>query len=255
MMDTLPQPVTELVDLLARMRGTVAVVLGGSRAARCADAASDWDLAVYYRGEIELRELEKVGTVHPPGAWGRLMNGGSWLQRGGLKVDVMLRDLNVVEFWTERAARGEYDVDGLLGYLAGVPTYSLSAELALGQVLRGDIPVAPSFPEMLAASAPARWRYHRSFSIEYARMHAKHGNAVGAVGQTMRAIMEEAHAVTCERRQWVLNEKRLINTAGLEQVQGTAACIPVDVSQLLTWIGEVDAALQEPRAPLPAALS
>ena len=30
-------------------------------------------------------------------------------------------------------------------------------------------------------------------------MQAGHGNTVGAVGQTMRAIMEEAHAIACER--------------------------------------------------------
>jgi hypothetical protein len=249
-MDTLPKAVAEIVDLLVRMRGTVAVVLGGSRAAECADAASDWDLTVYYRREIDLRELAKVGTVHPPGAWGRLMNGGSWLQLGGLKIDVLLRDLNVAEYWTERAARGEYEVDGLLGYLAGVPTYSLSAELATGRALRGDIPAVASFPGALAESAPARWRSHRAFSIEYARMQARHGNSVGAVGQTMRAIMEEAHAIVCERRQWVLNEKRLITKAGLGVVQRATASVPVQASRLLEWIGLVDQVLQG--APLPA---
>jgi predicted nucleotidyltransferase len=53
-MSDLPQPVAELVDVLAAMPGTVAVVLGGSRALGFADAASDWDLGVYYRGAIDL---------------------------------------------------------------------------------------------------------------------------------------------------------------------------------------------------------
>jgi len=67
-MDTLPEPVAEIVDLLVRMRGTLAVALGGSRASECADTASDRDLTVYDRREIDLWELAKIGSLHPPGA-------------------------------------------------------------------------------------------------------------------------------------------------------------------------------------------
>ena len=49
------------------------------------------------------------------------MNGGAWLRCGGEKVDVLLRDLDVVEHWTRRAEQGEFEVDALLGYLDGVP--------------------------------------------------------------------------------------------------------------------------------------
>ena len=76
-MNQLPQPVAELVDLLASMPGAVAVVLGGSRALASNDAGSDWDLGLYYRGAIDLTALGARGTVFPPGSWGRLMNGGA----------------------------------------------------------------------------------------------------------------------------------------------------------------------------------
>ena len=75
-MNAIPQSVEELVDVLAEMAGAVAVVLGGSRAVRSEDEGSDWDLGVYYRGEIDLTAL-------------------------------ILRDLNVVEYWTRRAEEGE----------------------------------------------------------------------------------------------------------------------------------------------------
>src|SRR5258706_14736892 len=127
-MNDLPQPIAELVDVLAAIPGTVAVVLGGSRALRVNDAGSDWDLGLYYRGAIDLTALAARGVVYPPGSWGRLMNGGAWLRCGGEKVDVLLRDLNVVDHWTRRAEKGEFEVDALLGDLAGVPTYMLSAE-------------------------------------------------------------------------------------------------------------------------------
>lgn len=37
------------------------------------------------------------------------MNGGAWLRCEGEKVDVLLRDLNVVEYWTGRANEGEFE--------------------------------------------------------------------------------------------------------------------------------------------------
>src|SRR5262245_44055366 len=136
-MNELPQTVAEIVDLLASMPGGVAVALGGSRALESNDASSDWDLGLYYRGSLDLTALAARGTVFPPGSWGRLMNGGAWLRCGGEKVDVILRDLDVVEHWTRRAENGEFERDALLGYLAGVPTYILSAELASFRPLPG----------------------------------------------------------------------------------------------------------------------
>ena len=234
-MNDLPQPITELVDLLATMSGTVAVVLGGSRALGTADAGSDWDLGLYYRGTIDLTAIAKRGTVYPPGSWGRVMNGGAWLQCGGEKVDVLLRDLDVVEHWTRRAEKGEFEVDALLGYVAGVPTYMLSAELASCRRLRGDIPES-RFPPQLVVTAPSRWRFCRSFSLDYARMHARRGDLVGATGEAAKAVMEEAHAISCERGQWVCNEKRLIETAGLAGLHTLFAQVPIQSAKLVEWV-------------------
>jgi hypothetical protein len=183
----LPRTVSELVDVLTAMPGAVAVVLGGSRAVGSNDTGSDWDLGLYYRGTIDLTALAACGVVYPPGSWGRIMNGGAWLRRGGEKVDVILRDLDVVELWTRQAEKGEFERDALLGYLAGIPTYSLSAELASCRPLRGDIPAAP-FPPKLVAAAPPVWRFCRSLSLDYARMHARRGNLVGATGQAAAAV-------------------------------------------------------------------
>src|SRR5688572_3208716 len=110
-MTSIPRSVSDLVDLLAAMPGSVAVVLGGSRALASHDDASDWDLGVYYRGAIDLTSLAARAVVHPPGSWGRVMNGGAWLRGADDKIDVLLRDLDVVEHWTQRAEEGEFEVD------------------------------------------------------------------------------------------------------------------------------------------------
>lgn len=241
-MRELPNPVAVLVEKLAAMPGASAVVLGGSRALGIDDAGSDWDIGLYYRGSIDLTILASYGSVHPPGSWGRLMNGGAWLQIDGHRVDVLLRDLDTVNFWTQRAEQGDFELDALLGYIAGMPTYTLMAELACCRVLQGSIPTV-AYPPRLAATAPARWRFCSLFSLAYARTHAERGNIAGALGQIARAIMEESHARLCERSQWVCNEKRLIEAAGLGEMQGLFKCVPSEITALSDWIDQVSEAL------------
>ena len=166
------------------------------------------------------------------------MNGGAWLHCGSERVDVILRDLNHVEYWTQRAEQGEFEVDHLLGYLAGVPTYLLTAELASCRVLHGNLSAVP-FPDKLVLSAPPVWRFCRTFSLKYAQMLARRGNRIGAVGQVAKAIMEEAHARLCERATWVCNEKRILNAAGLDQVDSNFDRLPSDQEGLVQWVNQV----------------
>ncbi len=233
----------DLADRLAAMPGVTAVVLGGSRATGPGDSHSDWDLGVYYRGAIDTSSLAALGEVHPPGAWGRIMNGGAWLSHGGEKVDVLLRDLDVVEHWSAQADQGRFDVDALLGYLAGCPTYSLRAELATCRVLRGDLDPPREFPGALAASAPSRWRFHSAFSLDHARMRAQRGDVAGALGQAAKAAVELAHALLCASCSWVLNEKRILERAGLGDLQDAFAAAPRGARELTAWVEGVRARL------------
>jgi hypothetical protein len=239
----LPAAVARVAEALAATAGAHAVVLAGSRASASADAGSDWDLTLYYRGQVDLAPIAAFGDVHPPGAWGRLMNGGAWLTVDGVSVDVILRDLDVAEHWTAEARRGAWELDALLGYLAGLPTYVLMGELGSGRLLAGALPEVTAMPPALVEGAPPRWRFARDFSLEYARMHAARGNAAGAVGSAARAALEEAHARLCARGQWVLNEKRLLGAAGLDAVQPLFLAAPRTAGELPAWLDAVQAAL------------
>jgi hypothetical protein len=66
-------------------------------------------------------------------------------------------------------------------------------------------------------------------------MHAQRGNVAGTVGQAAAAV-EEAHALMSERGQWVSNEKRLIESAGLGIVQDLFSQVPVEPASLLSWV-------------------
>lgn len=235
---SLPPPIASLVDALGAQSDVVAVALGGSRALGTSDRTSDWDLGVYYRGGIDLSLLSAFGPVHAPGQWGRLMNGGAWLQLEGLAVDVMLRDLTVVEHWTKRAIDGEFERDALLGYLAGAPTYLLAAELASCRVLVGALP-STSFPERLRAAAPHVWRFCRDFSLEYAEQLEARGDRIAALGHASAAALQEAHAVLCERGEWICNEKRLLERAGLTWLAESLDLASATTEPVKHWVASL----------------
>lgn len=214
----LPAELDRFIDELASSRGVVAVSVGGSRALGTADSSSDWDLGVFYRGDVDLSAVAARGEVHAPGSWGRLMNGGAWLTIDGVAVDVILRDVDTVAHWSAEATAGRYEVDQLLGHVAGFPTYTLTAEVALSKIVRGALSIESTFTDALRETAMFRWGFQRDFSFEYARSHADRGNAVGALGNVARAVVEEAHRRFCADRRWVLNEKRLLVDAGLGAV-------------------------------------
>ena len=243
----LPDPVAVVADELAASPGVTAVVVGGSRATGDERPGSDWDLGVYYRGSLDLSAVAAHGEVYPPGSWGRLMNGGAWLDVDGTRVDVLLRDLDVVEHWTAEAEAGSFEVDGLLGYVAGIPTYSLAAEAAVAVTVRGAFDGgAAAFPEQLAEAAPGQWRYRRDFSLMYAERHASRANVAATVGQAARAVLEEAHARSCAARRWVLNEKHLVMGVGLDEAAGLLGAPGRSADELGRFVDALRATLIQP---------
>jgi predicted nucleotidyltransferase len=158
----------ELAERLHGIPGVAAVTLGGSRATGNARSESDWDFGLYYRGRIsadDVRALGFEGEVVEPGEWGRLVNGGASLTVDGQRVDLLYRDLDVVEHWVAEAEAGRYEVDRVEGYVAGMATYVLAGELALAEVLAGELPAR--VPGPLRESAPpagGRARHSRSAS-------------------------------------------------------------------------------------------
>ncbi|MEK6327011.1 MAG: hypothetical protein AABM66_05715 [Actinomycetota bacterium] len=97
------------VDSLMNATGVVAV-------ARAAGATADTERArgappylVYYRGSLEAGEIRGLGfegEVSEPGEWGRLLNGGASLEGESRRVELLYRDLEVVEHWVAEAAEG-----------------------------------------------------------------------------------------------------------------------------------------------------
>jgi len=199
---------------------------------------------LYYRGGInsdDVRALGYTGYVAEPGEWGRLVNGGGWLEIEGQRVDVLYRDLNVAEYWVKEAQQGRFEVDNVAGHIVGLPTYVLVGELALGRVLVGDLE-RPSFPDALRSSAPPWWEGNASFSLMYAEGYARRGEVTAFAGSLARATMAVAHARFVQRGMWALNEKRLVQRAGLEPADEIIATVgkePEALTQTLERMRDV----------------
>ncbi len=155
----------------------------------------------------------------------------------------MLRDLGVVRHWTAEAEEGRYEVDALLGYVAGAPTYMLAAELAVSRAVVGVLPETPVYPASLAENGERRWRVHAEFSPVHARMRAERGDVTGAAGQAAKAVLEAAHARACRGRQWMLNEKMLVERTGLTALHDRFTRIPAERAPLVEWVSGLRAAL------------
>lgn len=228
----LPPVLAELADRLAAVPSVVAVVLGGSRAAGTERPDSDWDIGLYYRGGLDLagvRALGHPGYVSELGEWGPFMNGGAWLTLGDLPVDVLFRDLDRVERWLEAAEQGRYEVLMQNGYLAGAPTYVAAAELALCRPVSGDLP-RPAFPPALAEAASRRWHGRAAVSLMFAELYAERADLACCTGMLVDASLCVAHARLAGRREWVTNEKGLIERADLTGVQPLLAQASSDLA-------------------------
>jgi predicted nucleotidyltransferase len=244
---------TELADhvagRLAALPGVAAVALGGSRAQGTHRPDSDWDFAIYYRGHFDPAELRAVGwpgEVSEVGGWGGgVFNGGGWLRVDGRPVDVHYRDLDDVEHHLAEARAGRFRIENLLFYLAGVPTYVVVAELAGNRVLAGDLP-RPEYPPALRERAPGAWWDRARFTLSYAhKAYAARGYAVECAGAVARACCETGHAILAARAEWVTNEKRLLDRAGLRDLDAlvpTMSPAPAALAAAVDRVGDALAA-------------
>jgi hypothetical protein len=209
-----------VAERAAAVPGVLAVGLGGSRAQGLHRPDSDWDFGLYYRGRLDpddVRALGWPGTVFAPGEWGGgVMNGGAWLTVEGRRVDLHYRDLDEVTHHLAEAEQGRFKVERLAFHLAGIQTYVVVGELAIARVLVGELP-QPGFPPALRRRAARFWAEAARLTLDYTEtVYAARGDPLGCAGGLARAVVEAAHARLAARGIWALNEKRIVERAGLD---------------------------------------
>jgi hypothetical protein len=125
------------------------------------------------------------------------------------------------------------------GYLAGMATYVLAGELALAELLAGELP-RPGFPDALRQAAPARWRRSAGFSLAIADAAAARHDVVSCSGLLAKAAIQAAQAALAERGEWALNEKAIVRRAGLgarvEAILAAPGDRPFELSRAVTAV-------------------
>jgi len=231
---------------LGELPGVLAVTLGGSRAEGTSRADSDWDFSLYYRRAFDpagIRGLGWAGEVFGVGGWGGgVFNGGAWLTVDGRRVDVHYRDLDEVEYHLAEARAGRFRIEPLLFHLVGIPTYLVVAELAVRQLVYGDLPVVECYPEALRRSAAARWAANAHATLGYARQaYAATGQVTQTAGAIAAGVACAAHGVLAARGEWITNEKRLIDRAGLRPADAVLTGLRAAPESLVDAVDEARA--------------
>ncbi|MDH6128076.1 nucleotidyltransferase domain-containing protein [Kitasatospora sp. GP82] len=238
--------IEDMANRLAEVPGVVAVLLGGSRARGEHRPESDWDLGVYYRGELDLAALRALAgpdvEVAGPGGWGPWVNGGAWLQAGGVAVDWILRDLDRVEQVWADCREGRYEVGVQAGHPLGFWSPCYVGEVALGQVLAdptGELTDlrrrTATYPEPLR-EALAAGTWEADFLVAAAAKGAARADTLYVSLCLSRAIGVLVQAMYAEDRRWCLNEKGALAVA--EALPGAPAGFGPRVRSLLGKPGE-----------------
>ncbi|MCX5215199.1 nucleotidyltransferase domain-containing protein [Kitasatospora sp. NBC_00240] len=240
-----------MAERLVTVPGVIGVLLGGSRARGEHRPESDWDLGVYYRGELDLAALRALAgpevDVAAPGGWGPWVNGGAWLRVDGVAVDWILRDLDRVEqVWADCRA-GRFEVGVQAGHPLGFWSPCYPGEVALGQVLAdptGELADlrrrTASYPSLLRESLiSAAWE--AEFLVGAAAKGAARADTLYVSLCLSRAVGVLVQAMFAGARRWCLNEKGALAVA--ETLPSAPACFGPRVRALSGAPGDTVEAL------------
>ena len=136
----------EVAVRVGALDGVVAVALGGSLARGRGDPHSDVDLGVYYDPArpfaVEaLRALvTELDDRHAPelvgfGDWGPWINGGAWTRMRGNKLELLYRDLRLVDRVLDDCAAGCITCDYRPGHPHGFHNHIYAGEVHHGLAL------------------------------------------------------------------------------------------------------------------------
>ncbi|WP_228644467.1 DUF4037 domain-containing protein [Microtetraspora sp. AC03309] len=263
--------IEDMAHRLVEVPGVTGVMLGGSRARGEHRPESDWDLGVYYRGDIDLGALRALAgpevEVAGPGGWGPWVNGGAWLRVDGVAVDWILRDLDRVEQVWADCRDGRYEVGVQAGHPLGFWSPCYVGEVALGQVLAdpsGELDRlrrrAATYPEPLREALVAG-AWEATFLVGIAAKGAARADTLYVSLCLSRAFGVLVQALFAANRRWCLNEKGALAVAEAlpgapegfgRRARGLLGALGGTAESLAAAVAGARALVDETRAALPA---
>jgi hypothetical protein len=217
---------TRILPKMARVSGVVGVVLGGSQARDTANAASDYDIGLYYGQDrpldtdgllIVAKELvddANAAAITAVGGWGPRIVGGGWLTIEGCKVDLLYRSIEAVRDVISDCRAGRISMDYQPGHPHGFCSAIWMGEVALCRPLydpRGLIAelkaLTSPYPDKLREALLKVFMWEVLFSIENGEKAIARGDETHIAGCAYRALSCVGQVLFALNRRYLINEK------------------------------------------------
>jgi hypothetical protein len=212
----------EVAARIGALDGVVAVTLGGSLARGRADPRSDVDLGLYYDPArpfpVEgLRVLvTELDDGHAPevvgvGEWGPWINGGAWTRIRDTRVDLLYRDLRLVDRVLDDCAAGRRSRTS-------------------------------PYPPALRREVVRRYLWEADFAVQTAHGAAGRGDLAYVSGCLFRAVACLVQVLFALNERWFLNEKGAVGEA--DELPRTPPGFAAGVDATLSGLGPEPATLE-----------
>jgi hypothetical protein len=219
--------INDMVSELKKVRGVVAIVLGGSRARETHTPVSDIDLGLYYDPQqpLDLQALDRVAThfddthrpaiLTTPGEWGPWINGGGWLRVSQTPVDFLYRDLQKVRNVVDACHQGIVEMFYQPGHPHGFLSSMYMGEISVCKILweNGNREISAlkektaPYPQALKHAVIAKFAWEIDFSLANAHKSLARSDIVYASGCCFRAASCLLQTMFAVNEQYWLNEK------------------------------------------------
>jgi predicted nucleotidyltransferase len=221
----------EVAARVGALDGVVAVALGGSLARGRADGRSDVDLGVYYdpARPFSVAELRALATElddrHAPevvgfGDWGPWINGGACTRVRGVKLDLLYRDLRLVERVLDDCQAGRTTCHYQVGHPHGFHRHSYAGEVHYNRALHDPAGTLAAlrrrtlpYPERLKATIRRRFLWEADFAVATASGAAGRGDLAYVSGCLFRAVACLVQVLYALEERWFVNEKGAVAEA------------------------------------------
>lgn len=224
------EPILErIVNRLQGTQGIQAIVLGGSRATRTHRPDSDIDIGLYYEGEndLDIAGLSQIATelddqhrsdlMTGIGEWGPGVNGGGWLVVGGYHVDLLYRDMTVVQKAVEDCCEGRVQMMYQTGHPHAFLNSMYMGEVAECRILwereerlaRLKARTSP-YPPLLREGMLRQFMFEAGFSLMFMEANADHDDVSYVAGHAFRSVSSLNQALYAINGRYCLNEKKAV---------------------------------------------
>lgn len=212
---------------LKNFREIQAIVLAGSHATNTARPDSDIDIGIYYNEHSPpvKEKLERVlltltrktdMIVTDIGEWGKWMDGGAWLKIDGIRVDLIYRNLQILEKVIDDSINGKIETDFYQQPAFGYFSYMYCAETKVCKVLYDPDDILLKLKEKVRMYPPKlkekiinHFLWDAQFSFAKAQKTARRGELYIVAGCLTRVVNDLVQVLYALNETFFFGEKKL----------------------------------------------